>query len=64
MGHVLRTDGDVLKNVLIRKINKECLLTIINIWTSLKDIIEKDMRLVDESAMLDWTLDREKWKGL
>jgi hypothetical protein len=22
------------------------------------------MRLIDEHATLDWTLDREKWKGL
>lgn len=29
-----------------------------------KDTAENDMRLIDGSAMLDWTLDVKKWKGL
>ncbi|KAE9531258.1 hypothetical protein AGLY_010464 [Aphis glycines] len=32
--------------------------------TRWKDTLEKEMRLIDEHVTLDWTLDREKWKGL
>ncbi|KAL4113103.1 hypothetical protein QTP88_016788 [Uroleucon formosanum] len=56
--HVWRVDGDVLKNVLIRKINKKRPLG--RPRTKWKDTVDKDMRLIDDHATLDWTLDREK----
>jgi len=61
LGPVRRADGDVLKNVLIRKINKKRLLG--RPRTRWKDTVEKDMRLIDEHATLDWTLDRENGKA-
>jgi len=62
MGHVWRANGDVLKDVLIGKINKKRPFGRQRIrW---KDTVEKDMRLIDEYATLDWALNREKWKGL
>jgi len=57
-----RADGDLLKNVLIRKINKKRPLG--RPRTRWKDTVEKDMRLIYERATLDWTLGREKWKDL
>uniref|UniRef100_A0A2S2PQV7 Uncharacterized transposon-derived protein F52C9.6 n=1 Tax=Schizaphis graminum TaxID=13262 RepID=A0A2S2PQV7_SCHGA len=60
--HVWRADRDLLKNVLIRKINKKRPLG--RPRTRWKDTAEKDMRLIDEDATLDWTLNREKWRGL
>ncbi|KAL4103343.1 hypothetical protein QTP88_018720 [Uroleucon formosanum] len=62
LGHVWRADGDLLKNVLIRKINKKRPLG--RPRTRWKDTAEKDKRLIDEDATLDWTLNREKWRGL
>jgi hypothetical protein len=62
LGHVWRADGDLLKNVLIRKINKKSPLG--RPRTRWKDTAEKDMRLIDEDATLDWTLNREKWRCL
>lgn len=57
-----RADEDILKNILTGKVNKkhpyERPRTI---W---KDTVENDMRLVDGSATLDWTLVRAKWRGL
>jgi hypothetical protein len=50
-----------LKNILIRKINKKRPLE--RPRTRWKDTVEYDMRLIDEHETLDWTLDREKWKG-
>ncbi|KAF0721180.1 putative transposon-derived protein F52C9.6 [Aphis craccivora] len=62
LGHVWRADGDLLKNVLIRKIDKKRPLG--RPRTRWKDTAEKDMRLIDKNATLDWTLNREKWRGL
>jgi len=62
LGHVWRADGDVLKKVLIGKINKKVPLG--RPRTRWNDTVKKDMRLIDEHATLDWTFDREKWKGL
>jgi hypothetical protein len=46
LGHVCRADGDVLKNVLIRKIDKKRPLG--RPRTGWKDTVKKDMRLIDE----------------
>jgi len=59
---VWKADGDLLKNVVIGKINKKRPLG--RPRTRWKDTVEKDMRLIEEIATLDWTLDREKWRGL
>lgn len=48
---------NVLKNVLMGKINKKCLFG--RPRTRWKDIIEKDMILIDGNAALDWTLDKK-----
>lgn len=53
--------GDLLKNALIRKINKKRPQRPRTRW---KDTVKKDMRLIDENATLDCTLNRKKWKGL
>jgi len=55
-------DGDLLKNVLIGKINKKRPFG--RPRPRWKDTVEKDVRLIEENATLDWTLDREKWRGL
>lgn len=62
LGRVWRVDGDVLKNVLIRKIYKKRPYG--RSRTRWKYTIEKDTRRIDGNAMLDWTLGKEKWKGL
>jgi len=62
LGHVWRADGDVLKNVLIRKINKKRPLG--RPRTRWKDIVEKDMRLIDEHTTLDWTFGQRKMERL
>lgn len=53
-----RANGDVLKNVLIGKINKKHPLE--RPRTRWKDAVEKDIRLTDGNATREWTLDRKK----
>jgi len=48
---VWRADGDLLKNILIGKINKK--LPLGRPRTRWKDTVEKDMRLIDGNATLD-----------
>jgi len=62
LGHVWRAEGDLLKNVLLEKINKKRPLG--RPRTRWKDTVKKDMRLIDENATLDWTLDGKKWRCL
>ena len=58
----MRSDGNLLKNVLIGKINKKRPLgRPIIIW---KDTVEKNMKLIEENAMLDWILVRAKMEML
>lgn len=57
-----RADEDVLKNTLKGKVNKKRPLG--RSRTRWKTIVENDMRLIDGSVTLDWTLNREKWGGL
>lgn len=57
-----RTEGNVLKNVLVGKINKKHPLG--RRRTRWKDTVEKDMRLIDGNATLDWILDGKKWRAL
>jgi len=62
VGHVRRINGDILRNILIGKVNKNRLLE--KLKTKLKNTVEKDMILVDGIEILDWILDSEKWRGL
>jgi len=62
LGYVRRINGDVLRNILIGKVNKNQLFR--KLKTKWKNTIEKDTILVDGIETLDWILDSEKWRGL
>lgn len=60
-GHVWRADGQVLKEVLVNKINKKRQLE--RPRTRWVDVVAQDIKGIKEDSVFDDEYDREKWRG-
>ena len=60
--HVWRADGQLIKNVLINKINKTRPLG--RPKTRWIDVVAKDIKMIDQEATLETAYQRERWREI